>query len=250
MGLEPRLPVDRNLLYSDRVSEYREAYPVRRRIRTHQAWKQLVQRLLRHFGARTRWFVWNWIGCDRSWRNTVLGRVELRFFRSLDHLVLVREFSPEDVGETAGWSLSSGTMLNTSPRHTSGAHVRSPRGGRERGSSVPIMDAETRRRVDPFPGLGNPNPLWVQGLAQGSQPVYGPVPRGRTPARSPHGVATGAPQQTMGGPSFPPGLPQQAVGSPSLPPGLSTGPPQPVVTPSQTSPDVQGLTRQVRELEA
>ena len=101
-------------------------------------------------------------------------------------------------------------MLNTSPRHTSGAHVRSPRGGRERGSSVPIMDAETRRRVDPFPGLGNPNPLWVQGLAQGSQPVYGPVPRGRTPARSPHGVATGAPQQTMGGPSFPPGLPQQA----------------------------------------
>ena len=56
-------------------------------------------------------------------------------------------------------------MLNTSPRHTSGAHVRSPRGGRERGSSVPIMDAETRRRVDPFPGLGNPNPLWVQGLA-------------------------------------------------------------------------------------
>ena len=141
-------------------------------------------------------------------------------------------------------------MLNASPRHTSGAHVRSPRGGRERGSSVPIMDAETRRRVDPFPGLGNPNPLWVQGLAQGSQPVYGPVPRGRTPARSPHGVATGAPQQTMGGPSFPPGLPQQAVGSPSLPPGLSTGPPQPVVTPSQTSPDVQGLTRQVRELES
>ena len=38
LGLEPRLPVDRNL-YSDRVSEYREAYPVRRRIRTHQAWK-------------------------------------------------------------------------------------------------------------------------------------------------------------------------------------------------------------------
>ena len=99
LGLEPRLPVDRNLLYSDRVSEYREAYPVRRRIRTHQAWKQLVQRLLRHFGARARWFVWNWIGCDRSWRNTVLGRVELRFFRSLDHLVLVREFSPEDVVE-------------------------------------------------------------------------------------------------------------------------------------------------------
>ena len=97
LGLEPRLPVDRNLLYSDRVSEYREAYPVRRRIRTHQA--QLVQRLLRHFGARARWFVWNWIGCDRSWRNTVLGRVELRFFRSLDHLVLVREFSPEDVVE-------------------------------------------------------------------------------------------------------------------------------------------------------
>ena len=80
--------------------------------------------------------------------------------------------------------------------------------------------------------------------------MYGPVPRGRTPARSPHGVATRAPQQTMGGPSFPPGLPQQAVGSPSLPPGLSTGPPQPVVTPSQTSPDVQGLTRQVRELES
>ena len=54
LGLEPRLPVDRNLLYSDRVSEYREAYPVRRRIRTHQAWKQLIQRLLRHFGARAR----------------------------------------------------------------------------------------------------------------------------------------------------------------------------------------------------
>ena len=29
----------------------------------------------------------------------MLGRVELRFFRSLDHLVLVREFSPEDVVE-------------------------------------------------------------------------------------------------------------------------------------------------------
>ena len=25
LGLEPRLPVDRNLLYSDRVSEYRES---------------------------------------------------------------------------------------------------------------------------------------------------------------------------------------------------------------------------------
>ena len=200
LGLESRLPVDRNLLYSDRVSEYQEAYPVRRRIRTHQAWKQLVQRLLRHFGARARWFVWNWIGCDRSWRNTVLGRVELRFFKEPGPSgVGERIFARRRCGETAGWSLSSGTILNTPPRHTSGAHVRSPRGGRERGSSVPIMDAETRRRVDPFPGLGNPNPLWVQGLAQGSQPVYGPVPRGRTPARSPHGVATGAPQQTMGG---------------------------------------------------
>ena len=100
LGLEPRLPVDRNLLYSDRVSECREAYPVRRRIRTHSSGLEAVgQRLLRHFGARARWFVWNWIGCDRSWRNTVLGRVELRFFRSLDHLVLVREFSPEDVVE-------------------------------------------------------------------------------------------------------------------------------------------------------
>ena len=29
----------------------------------------------------------------------MLGRVELRFFRSLDHLVLVREFSLEDVVE-------------------------------------------------------------------------------------------------------------------------------------------------------
>ena len=157
--------MDRNL-YSDRVSEYREALSCEEADRTHQAW-QLVQRLLRHFGARARWFVWNWIGCDRSWRNTVLGRSG----------VGERIFARRRCGETAGWSLSSGTMLNTSPRHTSGAHVRSP----------------TRRRVDPFPGLGNPNPLWVQGLAQGSQPVYGPVPRGRSPARSPHGVATGAP---------------------------------------------------------
>ena len=53
----------------------------------------------------------------------MLGRVELRFFRSLDHLVLVREFSPEDVVE----------RLQV---RTSGAHVRSPRGGRERGSSA------------------------------------------------------------------------------------------------------------------
>ena len=79
LGLEPRLPVDRSLVLGP--------------------WKQSVQRLLRHFGAQARWFVWNWIGCDRSWRNTVLGRVELRFFRSLDHLVLVREFSLKDVVE-------------------------------------------------------------------------------------------------------------------------------------------------------
>ena len=96
LGLTPRLPVNRNLVYSDRVSEFREAYPVRRRIRTVKAWKQLVQRLVRHCGSRAR-FVWNWIGCDRSWRNTVLGRVELRFFRGLDHLVLVREPLPEEV---------------------------------------------------------------------------------------------------------------------------------------------------------
>ena len=66
----------------------------------------------------------------------MLGRVELRFFRSLDHLVLVREFSPEDVVErlqaeeskrwTRAWKLC--------------AH----------------LDAETRRRVDPFPGLEIP----------------------------------------------------------------------------------------------
>ena len=87
LGLEPRLPVDRNLLYSDRVSEFREAYPVRRRIRTHQAWKQLVQRLLRHFGAR-----------QEPGPSGVGERI----------------FARRRCGETAGWSLSSGTMLNTS----------------------------------------------------------------------------------------------------------------------------------------
>ena len=103
LGLTPRLPVNWNPLYSDRVSEFREAYPVRRRIRTGKAWKQLVQKLVRHCEGRARWFVWNWIGCDRSWRNTVLGRVELRFFRSLDHLVLVRRLSPSrSCGKTAG----------------------------------------------------------------------------------------------------------------------------------------------------
>ena len=38
-------------------------------------------------------------------------------------------------------------MLNTPLREVSEAHTRSPRGGRERGSSLPVMNAETRENM-------------------------------------------------------------------------------------------------------
>ena len=105
----------------DRASE---AEPMNFRSGSHRG----ADGVARHFGARARWFVWNWIGCDRSWRNTVLGRVELRLLQEPGPSgVGERVFARRRCGETAGWSLSSGTMLNTSPRHASGAHVRSPK---------------------------------------------------------------------------------------------------------------------------
>ena len=72
-------------------------------------------------------------------------------------------------------------------------------------------------------------------MAQMNQPVYGPVHRGRAPARNPE-VAN-------------PGIPQQEMGSPSPPPGLPMVSPQPSVMPLHSPPDVQALTRQVRDLE-
>ena len=72
-------------------------------------------------------------------------------------------------------------------------------------------------------------------MAQGNQPGYGPVHRGRALARSPEVAAHGIAQQEMGNPSPPPGLPTMTS--------------QPVGVTLSSPPEVQELSKQVHALE-